>query len=57
VFVAVATASLLFARAVWLVASAVGAVALAVLVMLCRRARKAAELEEVDRVLAGDDPS
>jgi NADH:ubiquinone oxidoreductase subunit K len=46
-----------YVRAVWLVASAVGAIALAVLVMLYRRARKAAELEEVERVLADDDPS
>jgi len=46
-----------YVRAVWLVASAVGAVALGVLVMLYRRARKAADLEEVERVLADDDPS
>ena len=46
-----------YVRAVWLVASAVGAVALAVLVVLYRRARNAAELEEVERVLADDDDS
>jgi NADH:ubiquinone oxidoreductase subunit K len=46
-----------YVRAVWLVASAVGAVALAVLVVLYRRARKAAELEEVERLIAEDEPS
>jgi hypothetical protein len=46
-----------YLRAVWLVASAVGAVALAVLVVLYRRARNRAELDEAERVLAEDDPS
>jgi beta-lactamase regulating signal transducer with metallopeptidase domain len=46
-----------YVRAVWLVASAVGALALVVLGLLFRRARARAELDEAERVLADDDPS
>jgi NADH:ubiquinone oxidoreductase subunit K len=46
-----------YLRVVWLVASAVGAVALAVLVALYRRARNRADLDEAERVLAEDDES
>jgi hypothetical protein len=46
-----------YVRTVWLVASAVGAVALAVLVALYRRARNRAELDEAERVLAEEDSS
>jgi len=46
-----------YVRAVWLVASAVGALALVVLALLFRRVRARAELDEVERVLADDDPS
>lgn len=46
-----------YLRAVWLVASGVGAVALAVLVALYRRARNRAELDEAERVLAEEESS
>jgi uncharacterized membrane protein len=44
-------------RAVWLVASAFGAAALVVLVVLYRRARSRAELDEAEAILADDDRS
>lgn len=44
-----------YVRTVWLLASAVGALALAVLGLLYRRARARAELDEAERVLAEDD--
>lgn len=46
-----------YVRAVWLVATAVGALALVVLVALYRRARARAELDEAERVLAEHDRS
>jgi hypothetical protein len=46
-----------YVRAVWLVASAFGALALVVLVALYRRARVRAELDEAERVLAEHDGS
>ncbi len=46
-----------YVRAVWLVASAFGAAALVVLVVLYRRMRNRADLEEAERVLAEDDRS
>ena len=46
-----------YLRAVWLVASAVGAVALAVLVTLYRRLRNRAELDEAERILAEEERS
>jgi hypothetical protein len=46
-----------YIRAVWLVASAVGALALIVLALLYRRARARAELDEAERVLAEDERS
>lgn len=42
-------------HAVWLVASGLGAVLLATLAVVYRRARARRELEEVDRVLADAD--
>jgi hypothetical protein len=44
-----------YVRAVWLVCSALGALALVVLALLFRRARARAELDEAERVLAEDD--
>ena len=46
-----------YVRAVWLVASVFGAAALVALVMLYRRVRARAELDEAERILADDDPS
>ena len=46
-----------YVRAVWLVASVFGAAALVVLVVLYRRVRRCAELDEAERILAGDDAS
>ena len=43
-----------YIRAVWLVASAVGALALAVLAVLYRRLRARADLEEAERILSED---
>ncbi|MBV8757153.1 MAG: hypothetical protein JO257_07765 [Deltaproteobacteria bacterium] len=43
-----------YVRAVWLVATAVGALALVVLVVLYRRLRARAELEEAERILGED---
>lgn len=43
-----------YVRAVWLVVSVVGALALVVLAMLYRRLRARAELEEVERILSED---
>jgi hypothetical protein len=43
-----------YVRAVWLVASLVGALALAVLVVLYRRLRARADLEEAERILRED---
>lgn len=46
-----------YVRAVWLVASVFGAVALVVLVVLYRSVRTRAELDEAERILADDDRS
>jgi len=46
-----------YLRAVWLVASAVGAIALGVLVALYRRLRNRADLDEAERILAEDERS
>ena len=46
-----------YVRAVWLVCSGVGALALGVLLALYRRARARVELDEAERVLADDDRS
>ena len=46
-----------YVRAVWLVASGVGALALVVLVLLFRRMRAQAELDQAERVLAEDERS
>ena len=43
-----------YVRAVWLVASLVGAAALVVLVVLYRRLRSRADLEEAERILSED---
>ena len=46
-----------YVRAVWRVASGVGALALVVLALLFRRLRARAELDEAERVLADDERS
>ena len=43
-----------YVRTVWLVASVVGALALVVLVVLYRRLRSRADLEEAERILSED---
>ena len=46
-----------YVHLVWIVASAFGAAALAVLVVLYRRAARRAELEHAERVIAEHDHS
>ena len=43
-----------YIHVVWVVASAIGAAALVALVVVYRRARRRAELEEAERILAED---